>query len=47
MNSNSKPTKLYFRGLANDSSGKLKKIYIALSKGSKADLGFAFDLFSR
>lgn len=45
IHSNGNTTKKYFRGLASESSGRLKKIYIALSKGNSNDLSNAFDLF--
>jgi len=45
MHSNGNSPKKYFRGLANDSSGKLKKIYVALSKYSHEELNLMFNTF--
>jgi CRISPR/Cas system-associated endonuclease Cas3-HD len=45
MHSNGKPTKLYFKAKRDSSSGRLKKLYAALSKAEHKNLDNAFDAF--
>ena len=46
MHSNGRPTKLFFKAKRDSSSGKLKKLYSALSKAEYKNLDSAFDSFA-